>query len=79
MVELVKEEIVNLRRDLKTKSIPVTAIIPILNCADRLREHMEKSMEWLPYVREIIVVDSYSDDGSLDIIKEYGDSLDITI
>ena len=79
MVELVKEEIVNLRRDLKTKSIPVTAIIPILNCADRLREHMEKSMEWLPYVREIIVVDSYSDDGSLDIIKEYVDSLDITI
>ncbi len=53
------------------KRLPICAIIPVLNCAHRLRAHMEKSMEWLTSVTEIIVVDSHSEDGSLEIVQQY--------
>lgn len=48
--------------------LPITAIIPVLNCAHRMREHMEQSMEWLAEVSEIVVVDSHSKDDTVDII-----------
>ncbi len=50
--------------------LPISAVIPVLNCAHRMREHMEESMEWLSEVEEIIVVDSDSKDNTMEIIRE---------
>lgn len=50
--------------------LPITAIIPVFNCGHRMQDHMEKSMEWLPEVAEIVVVDSNSADDTLAIIKQ---------
>lgn len=52
------------------KCLPITAVIPILNCSNRLHDHLERSKSWLRMVKQIVVVDSYSTDGSLEIINQ---------
>ena len=49
--------------------LPVTAIFPIYECADRLGDHLTKAKEWLGAVEEVIVVDSVSKDGSADLAR----------
>lgn len=61
------------------ETLPISAIIPVLNCAHRMREHMEKSLEWLPHVEEIIVVDSNSADKSIEIIEDYVGHLNLRV
>lgn len=54
---------------MSVRKLPISVIIPVLNCAHRLRQHLEAALEWLPHVEEIIVVDSHSEDRSVEIIE----------
>lgn len=49
--------------------LPITAILPTLNCREKLAEHIASSHDWLAQVSELIVVDSNSSDGSLQYLK----------
>lgn len=50
--------------------LAVTIIIPTLNCREKLINHINKSQEWLPYVTEIIAIDSSSTDGTWEALHE---------
>jgi len=52
------------------KPVPISVLIPTLNCARLLPAHIESMRGWLDFVSEIVVVDSHSEDGSLEIIQE---------
>lgn len=43
-------------------------VIPTLNCARLLEAHIDSMLPWLNRVHEIIVVDSHSTDGTLEIL-----------
>ena len=47
---------------------PISVLLPTYNCANIVRNTLE-SVKWAD---EILVVDSYSTDGTLDICREYG-------
>ena len=49
---------------------PITAVLPIFNCHERLARHLESVKRWAPLVEEVIVVDSGSSDGSLELTRE---------
>lgn len=51
-------------------TLPISVIIPTKDCLKLLVRHLPLSQSWIPHVAEIIVVDSYSKDGSLDFLKE---------
>ena len=48
---------------------PISAVLPIFNCRERLARHLESVKIWAPQVEEIIVVDSGSSDGSLELAQ----------
>ena len=50
--------------------LPISAILPIFNCRERLARHLKSVANWAADVQEIIVVDSGSKDGSLEIARE---------
>lgn len=50
--------------------LPITTIIPIRNCRSRLEYHLSNMAGWSQQVAEIIVIDSFSKDGSLDYVKK---------
>ena len=50
--------------------LPVSVIIPTLNCREKLSAHLDASEEWLPYVQEVIAIDSQSTDGTYEILEE---------
>lgn len=45
-------------------------VIPTLNCAHLLEAHLDSMLPWLNRVDEVIVVDSHSTDGTVDIITK---------
>jgi glycosyltransferase involved in cell wall biosynthesis len=49
--------------------LPIGALIPTRNAASYLPEHLAAMREWLPHVQEVVVVDSFSKDGTLELIK----------
>ena len=49
---------------------PISAVLPIFNCRERLARHLESVKTWASQVEEIIVVDSGSRDGSLELAQE---------
>jgi glycosyltransferase involved in cell wall biosynthesis len=51
-----------------TSSIGV--VVPTLNCASLLPGHLESMQEWLGLVSEMVVVDSHSTDGTVEMIRE---------
>jgi len=51
-------------------SLPISAILPIFNCRERLERHLKNVVTWASEVHEIIVVDSGSRDGSLEVATE---------
>ncbi len=48
----------------------IGVVLPTLNCAALLPGHLESMQPWLDLISEIIVVDSYSDDGTVEMIRE---------
>jgi len=48
----------------------ISVILPIYNCKERLQRHLRGIVEWVHSVDEIIVVDSGSTDGSLELASE---------
>ncbi len=51
-------------------SLPVSVIIPTLNCREKLERHLESSRHWLPKVGQIIAIDSQSTDGTYELLKQ---------
>ncbi|MGV3774786.1 MAG: glycosyltransferase family 2 protein [Verrucomicrobiales bacterium] len=53
-----------------TKStLPIGVVLPVLNCRPELPGHLAGSASWLPWVEQVVVVDSFSSDGSLDYLR----------
>jgi len=50
--------------------VDITAVIPVYNCKDRLERHLQGVREWIDFVKEVIVVDSGSTDGTLELARE---------
>jgi hypothetical protein len=50
--------------------LPVTIVLPILNCAEKLALHLERIESSLTAVQSVVVVDSRSSDGSLDVARK---------
>jgi len=48
----------------------VGVVLPAYNCRQYLPPHLKAMREWTELVEEIVVVDSFSDDGTLDLLKE---------
>jgi len=54
----------------QSRTLPISVIFPTYNCGDRILKHIKASADWLQHVDELIIVDSYSKDGTIDIITE---------
>lgn len=52
------------------KQMDISAILPIYNCRERLERHLHSVKEWVHSVEELIVVDSGSTDGSLELARD---------
>jgi hypothetical protein len=50
-------------------TLPISVLIPTYNCAALLPAHLESVRQWADLVEEIVVVDSFSNDGTLDLLK----------
>lgn len=49
---------------------PISTIIPVYNCRERLERHLKSVVAWADQVSELIVVDSGSTDGTLELAEE---------
>jgi glycosyltransferase involved in cell wall biosynthesis len=50
--------------------VNISVIIPIFNCQERLERHLQGVSKWINQAEEIIVVDSGSSDGTLELAQE---------
>lgn len=50
--------------------VSIGVLVPTLNCVRLLPAHIESMKGWLDFVSEIIVVDSHSEDGTLELIQK---------
>lgn len=57
--------------------LPVSVIIPIFNCIDRIKESIPALRDELSKAVEIIVVDSESTDGTLKYVKDQLNPLNV--
>ncbi len=51
-------------------TLPISVLLPTLNCAETLPGHLDSMGAWLGEVQEIVVVDSFSDDKTLEVAKK---------
>ena len=51
-------------------SLPISVLIPTRNSMVYLPRHLESMKEWLPLVEEVVVVDSESNDGTVEFLKK---------
>jgi glycosyltransferase involved in cell wall biosynthesis len=49
--------------------LPIGVLIPTLDSAAALPGHLESMSEWLDLVEEVVVVDSFSQDGTLELMQ----------
>jgi glycosyltransferase involved in cell wall biosynthesis len=49
--------------------LPIGVVVPTRNSALLVPEHLETMREWLDQVEEVVVVDSFSKDGTLELLK----------
>jgi hypothetical protein len=54
-----------------SRRLPVGVVMPVLNARKELPRHLESMEEWLDMVAEVIVVDSHSEDGTMEYLKEH--------
>jgi hypothetical protein len=57
----------------------ISVVIPTLNCIQFLPDHLDSIESWLSQVNEVIVVDSYSTDGTFEAFKRYLDHPNLKI
>lgn len=50
-------------------TLPISVIVPTLNSASLISAHLESMEPWLDMVEEVIVVDSYSEDATVELIR----------
>jgi hypothetical protein len=48
----------------------LSIVVPILNCATSIPAHLGAMAAWLDLAEEIVVIDSHSEDGSLELVRE---------
>jgi hypothetical protein len=58
------------RSKLMSDALPIGVVLPVLNCRELLPGHLAALQEWAGLVQEIVVVDSFSTDGTLEFLKE---------
>ncbi len=51
-------------------NLPIGVVIPALNAREALEEHLAHAQSWLGLVREVVVVDSYSTDGTFEYLQK---------
>jgi glycosyltransferase involved in cell wall biosynthesis len=49
--------------------LPIGVVIPTKNCATFVPEHVATMREWLDLVEEVVVVDSFSTDGTAELLR----------
>lgn len=49
----------------------LSVVIPTLNCAGMIVEHIESIKPWLDLASEVIVIDSHSEDGTPQLVREH--------
>jgi hypothetical protein len=49
--------------------LPIGAVVPTKNCAAFLPEHLATMQPWLDLVEELVVVDSFSTDGTMEFLR----------
>lgn len=52
----------------KPATLPIGVVLPTKNCAGLLPEHLSAMRAWLPLVEQVVVVDSFSNDGTLELL-----------
>jgi glycosyltransferase involved in cell wall biosynthesis len=52
------------------KPRPIGVLLPTFNCAEALKGHLAAMDDWLDLVQEVVVVDSHSNDGTLELIQQ---------
>jgi glycosyltransferase involved in cell wall biosynthesis len=50
--------------------LPIGVVLPTLNCMQLLPDHLESMRAWVDSVSEIVVVDSESSDGTVEMIRD---------
>jgi glycosyltransferase involved in cell wall biosynthesis len=50
--------------------LPIGVLLPTRNVAALLPAHLDAMYQWLPIVEEVVVVDSFSQDGTLELLRE---------
>ena len=51
-------------------TVMISVVMPTYNCASLMERHLQSMAEWADLADEIVVVDSRSTDGTLDIIRD---------
>src|SRR5258705_10933855 len=52
------------------RTVSLGVLVPTLNCASLVPAHLESMRSWFDFASEIVVVDSHSDDGTIDLLRE---------
>lgn len=50
-------------------TLPVSVVLPTLNARSALPAHLDSMRAWLPNVQEVVVVDSFSEDGTAEFLQ----------
>ncbi len=52
-------------------NLPIGVVIPTLNVREKLPAHLAHAQSWLGLVRQVVIVDSYSTDGTFEYLQEH--------
>src|ERR1043166_9178000 len=49
--------------------LPIGVVVPTRNSASLVPQHLDTMRQWLDEVQEVVVVDSFSEDGTVDLLE----------